>query len=94
MIVTEREREAQRHRQREKQTPLREPDARLDPRTPGSHLKSKADAQPLSHPGIPRKYFIIHLAAKPGLRESETIIVFIILLTVLDHMSYCSLVLH
>ena len=25
----------------------------LDPRTPGSHSESKADAQPLSHPGVP-----------------------------------------
>ena len=25
----------------------------LDPGTPGSHPESKADAQPLSHPGIP-----------------------------------------
>ena len=30
------ERERQRHRQREKQAPCREPDVRLDPRTPGS----------------------------------------------------------
>ena len=27
----------------------------LDPRTPGSHPEPKADAQPLSHPGIPLK---------------------------------------
>lgn len=40
------------------------------------------------------KYFIIHLAAKPGLRESETVIVFVIPLTVLDHMIYCNLGLH
>ena len=31
----EREKEGQRHRQREKQAPHREPDVRLDPRTPG-----------------------------------------------------------
>ena len=37
MIVTERERERQRHRQREKEAPCREPDAGLDPRSPGSH---------------------------------------------------------
>ena len=42
----------QRHRQREKQAPRREPDVGLDPRTPGSHAKPKADIQPLSHPGI------------------------------------------
>ena len=29
------------------------PDAGLDPRTPGSRLEPKADAQPLSHPGAP-----------------------------------------
>ena len=33
----QRERERQRHRQREKQDPCREPDAGLDPGTPGSH---------------------------------------------------------
>ena len=43
----------QRHRQREKQAPCWEPDTGLDPRTPGSHPKLKADAQPLSHPGVP-----------------------------------------
>ena len=31
----------------------REPDVGLDPRTPGSCPELKADAQPLSHPGIP-----------------------------------------
>ena len=39
--------------QREKQAPCGEPDVGLDPRTPGSHPGPKADAQPLSHPGIP-----------------------------------------
>ena len=43
----------QRHRQREKQTPLREPDVGLYPRTLGSRPEPKADVQPLSHPGIP-----------------------------------------
>ena len=32
---------------------LQEPDAGLDPRTLGSRPESKADAQPLSHPGVP-----------------------------------------
>ena len=32
----------------------REPDVGLDPRTPGSHPELKADAQPLSHPGVLR----------------------------------------
>ena len=42
----------QRHRQREKQAPCREPDVRLDPRSPGSCPGLKTDAKPLSHPGI------------------------------------------
>ena len=46
------ERERQRHRQREKQAPYRKPNVGLDPGTPGSHPEPKADAQPLSHPGI------------------------------------------
>ena len=32
---------------------LREPDAGLDPRTPGSCPELKVDAQSLSHPGAP-----------------------------------------
>ena len=55
MRDTEREREAQRHRQREKQAPCREPDVGLNPGTPGSHPGLKADAKPLSHPGIPKR---------------------------------------
>ena len=43
----------ERYRQREKQVPCRDPDAGLDPRTPGSRRESKTDTQPLSHPGIP-----------------------------------------
>ena len=45
-------RERQRHRQREKQAPCGELDVGLDPRTPGSWPEPKADAQPLSYPGI------------------------------------------
>ena len=41
----------QRHRQREKQAPCREPDMGLDPGTPGSCLGLKAGAKPLSHLG-------------------------------------------
>ena len=48
-----RDKERQKHRQREKQASCGEPDAGLDPRTPGSCLKPKADAQPPSHPGVP-----------------------------------------
>ena len=41
----------------------REPDAGLNPRTPGSRPELKADAQPRSHPGIlprhfPRNFFL------------------------------------
>ena len=45
--------EKQRHRQREKQAPCQEPDARVGPRTPGSRPEPKADVQPLSHAGVP-----------------------------------------
>ena len=45
-------------RQREKQAPCREPNAGLNPKTPGSHPGPRADAQPLSPPGAPR-YAII-----------------------------------
>ena len=53
MIDLERETERQRHRQREKQATCQEPNAGLDPGTPGSRHGSKAGAKPLSHPGIP-----------------------------------------
>ena len=45
--------ERQRHRQREKQAPCKEPDAGLDLRVPGSCPELKADAQALSRPGVP-----------------------------------------
>jgi len=38
----------QRHRQREKQAPYGDPDAGLDPRTPGSGPEIKEDTQPLA----------------------------------------------
>ena len=50
-----RERETQRHR-REKQAPCQEPDAGLDPETPGLCPGPKAGAKPLSHPGIPHGF--------------------------------------
>ncbi|XP_048950784.1 disintegrin and metalloproteinase domain-containing protein 18 isoform X8 [Canis lupus dingo] len=50
--------ERQRHRQRKKQSPCREPDVGLNPRTQGSCPEPKAEAQPLSHPGIPIHSFI------------------------------------
>ena len=48
----------ERHRGRDtgrgKQAPCWDPDMGLDPRSPGSHPGPKADAKPLSHPGIPK----------------------------------------
>ena len=55
MIDTKRE--GQRHRQRKKQAPCGEPDMGLDPGTPGPRPELKAEAQLLSHPGIPYGYF-------------------------------------
>ena len=60
-------RERQKHRQREKQAPCREPDAGLDPGTPGSRPRPKAGAKPLSHPGIPELYSLDEsIAGGPG----------------------------
>ena len=56
MRDTERERGRDRQGE-EKQAPCREPDAGLDPMTPGSHPGPKAGAKPLSHPGIPTLWF-------------------------------------
>ena len=51
-----------RHREREREAEtqvegeagsMQEPDVGLDPRTPGSCPELKADAQLLSHPGVP-----------------------------------------
>ena len=53
LFIHERYRERQRERHREeKQAPYKEPYVRLDPGTPESRLKPKADAQSLSHPGV------------------------------------------
>ena len=46
-----RDREGQRHRQREKQAPCGEPVVGLDPRTLESQPEQKADAQQWSYPG-------------------------------------------
>ena len=51
MIDIEREAETQ---EEGEAGPCREPDMGLDPGTPGSHPGPKADAKPLSHPGIPK----------------------------------------
>ena len=40
-------------REKQRQAPCREPDVALDPGSPGSGPRPKANAQPLSHPGIP-----------------------------------------
>ena len=47
------QRQKERERQREKQAPRREPDVGLDLGSPGSRPGPKADAQRLSHPGVP-----------------------------------------
>ena len=49
--------EGQRHRQREKQAPCREPDVELDPGTPGSCPGLTAAV--LSHQGCPSPYFLV-----------------------------------
>ena len=54
IYLWQRERERQRHGQREKQAPCREPDVGLNPRPPGSCPGLKAGTKPLSHPGIPK----------------------------------------
>ena len=46
-------RKRQRHRQREKQAPYREPNMGLDPGTAETRPELKAETQPLSHPGVP-----------------------------------------
>ena len=65
-------RERQRHWQREKQAPCREPHVGLDPGPQGSGPEPKADAQPLSHPGVARTGSLdlmnyLHLKASPCL---------------------------
>ena len=59
MIVTEREREREAETQSEGEAGSmhREPDAGLDPGTPGSRPRPKAGAKPLSHPGIPWLFY-------------------------------------
>ena len=52
--------ERQRHRQREKQLPAGSL-IRTPSRTRGSQPESKADVQPLSHPGAPRFLFLLEI---------------------------------
>ena len=61
-----RDTQRRRHRQREKQAPCENPDVGLQPGTPGSQPESKADAQPLSHPGAPLLLFLNHDLGEPG----------------------------
>ena len=53
LFMRDTERDRQRHGQREKQAPCREPNVGLNPRSPRSGPRLKADVQPLSHPGVP-----------------------------------------
>ena len=72
------QRERQRHRQREKHVPCREPEVGLDPKIPGSRPEPKADAQPLNYPGVPP----IFLLEKQSLSE---ILMISCIKTVLKH---------
>ena len=53
LFMRDTQREGQRHRQREKQGPCREPDMGLHPGTLGSFPEPKAGAQLWSHLGAP-----------------------------------------
>ena len=58
----ETQKERQRHSQREeKQAPCKEPNAGLDPGNPGLSPEPKANAQLLSHPGIPGHFFLFFI---------------------------------
>ena len=57
MIDIEREAETQ---EEGEAGPCREPDMGLDPGSPGSCPGPKADAKPLSHPGIPHQFSLIN----------------------------------
>ena len=48
-----------RDREREAETQAEGEVGFPNPRTPGSQLEPKADTQPLSHPGIPRKWIVL-----------------------------------
>ena len=79
------QRERQKHRQREKQAPCREPDVGLDPGTPGSCPELQTDAHPLSHPGVPpqkifkSKYLIrkMKIVCGSNIREIGQLFVYI-----------------
>ena len=58
--------ERQRHRQRERQAPCREPDAGTQSQNSASCPEPKADTQPLSHPGISVDFSISKLYLSPS----------------------------
>ena len=58
-------RDTERGRGGRKQATCREPNAELDPETPGSHPGSKAGVKPLSHPGIPFFSFLLKFPSPP-----------------------------
>ena len=76
-----RDTDRERHRQREKQAPCGEPDVGLDPRTPGSRPKPKADAQSLGHPGVPHVSIvkimkcILHMSRYRNVRTAKKAII-------------------
>ena len=68
--------ERQKHRQREKQALHREPDVGLFPKTLGSGPEPKTEAQPLSHPGVPKIKGYLYIISTP---RPEHLLIFSIL---------------
>uniref|UniRef100_A0A8P0NIY9 Zinc finger CCCH domain-containing protein 14 n=3 Tax=Canis lupus TaxID=9612 RepID=A0A8P0NIY9_CANLF len=66
------ERKRQRHRQREKQAPCREPDMRLHHGTPGLRRGPKAGAQLLSHPDEELPDYIMVMVANKKSQDQMT----------------------
>ena len=64
-----RERERGRDRQRKKQAPCKEPSVGLDPRTLGSCPEPKANAQLLSHLGVPVLclFYLVFVSLTPNI---------------------------
>ena len=60
----------QRHKQREKQAPCREPDAGLYPGTLGSHTEPKAEAQLLSNLGTTMQAFNTNLSCLIKIKQN------------------------
>ena len=56
----------QRHSQRDKQAPCRDPDVGLNPPNLGSRPEAKAHTQLLSHPGVPETGFLMGLEGELG----------------------------